>query len=186
MSTKHHTGCNGGEIECPRLFEDGTQVWNKEYGYDWIHNERCDYCNGTGIAKCPDCEEDEAADLESLAATEPPEHIEDSNMHDKEIIEKFKALGATVINMDPPGIEKLGTEELRMADAIVTNALAGPRKELEAVYGQVWDTTELQRDFTVIGFAAPYVVVTRKSDNKRGTLKFQHDPRFYFRFEEDK
>lgn len=56
------------------------------------------------------------------------------------------------------------------------------RKWLEAEYGQVWDTEELQRDYEVQGFAAPYVVVVRKADGARGTLAFQHEPRFYFDF----
>ena len=42
---------------------------------------------------------------------------------------------------------------------------------------------QLSQDFTVEGFAAPYVVVRRKSDGQRGTLMFQHSPRFYFGFE---
>lgn len=54
------------------------------------------------------------------------------------------------------------------------------RKELEDRYGQVWDTTQLQEDFSVISFMAPCVVVERKSDSRRGTLYFQHRPRFYW------
>jgi hypothetical protein len=60
---------------------------------------------------------------------------------------------------------------------------AGPescRQELEARFGQVWDTEELGRDFEVVGFAAPLVVVIRRSDGVRGSLAFKHDPRFYF------
>jgi hypothetical protein len=34
----------------------------------------------------------------------------------------------------------------------------------------------------VVGFTAPYVVVRRRSDGKKGSLEFQHDPRFYFGF----
>lgn len=45
---------------------------------------------------------------------------------------------------------------------------------------QVWTTTELQADFTVLGFAAPLVIVRRKSDGVQGTLLFDHTPRFYF------
>lgn len=45
-----------------------------------------------------------------------------------------------------------------------------------------WDTTALQRDFNVLGFQAPYVVVVRKSDNVRGTLEFVHRPRIYWNF----
>lgn len=51
--------------------------------------------------------------------------------------------------------------------------------------GQQWDTAQLQEDFEVLGFAAPFVVVRRKSDGKRGTLEFTHRPRVYFDFKED-
>lgn len=48
-----------------------------------------------------------------------------------------------------------------------------------------WDTAELQRDFRVLGFAAPFVVVERKSDGVKGSLKFVGSPRFYFSFQAD-
>ena len=51
---------------------------------------------------------------------------------------------------------------------------------------QRWSTEELQRDFTVVGFAAPFVVVVRKSDGVKGSLEFTHSPRVYFNFAEDK
>ena len=53
----------------------------------------------------------------------------------------------------------------------------------EKAHGEVWDTTQLQKDFTVHSFMAPYVVVTRKSDNVKGSLEFTHMPRFYFNFQ---
>ncbi len=56
------------------------------------------------------------------------------------------------------------------------------RANLTAKVGQTWDTTELQQDYDVTGFCAPFVVVTRKSDNVRGSLEFTHHPRFYFSF----
>ena len=56
------------------------------------------------------------------------------------------------------------------------------REELEEQHGQVWNTKELQQDFTVQGFASPCVVVIRKSDGTKGTLEFIHQPRFYFDF----
>lgn len=58
------------------------------------------------------------------------------------------------------------------------------REEIEKEYGKAWDTNQLQEDFTVKGFQAPYVVVTRKADNKTGSLEFQHMPRFYYNFKE--
>lgn len=57
------------------------------------------------------------------------------------------------------------------------------RAELEQTHGQVWNTRELTRDFEVIGFLAPLVTVTRKSDNQRGSLKFTNQPRYYFAFQ---
>jgi hypothetical protein len=56
-------------------------------------------------------------------------------------------------------------------------------EELKAKYGQLWNTTQLQQDYTVHGFAAPRVKVTRKSDGVDGMLTFQHRPRFYFNFQ---
>lgn len=50
---------------------------------------------------------------------------------------------------------------------------------------QRWDTQELQRDFIVRSFLAPFVFVTRKSDGAKGTMEFTHRPRFYFNFKED-
>lgn len=57
------------------------------------------------------------------------------------------------------------------------------RQELEQKYGQVWTTDEATRDFTFESFLAPFAVVIRKSDGKKGTLRFQHMPRFYFDFQ---
>lgn len=49
--------------------------------------------------------------------------------------------------------------------------------------GPTWNTEELQRDFEVLGFQAPYVVVIRKSDGVKGSLEFIHRPRVYFSFQ---
>jgi hypothetical protein len=45
---------------------------------------------------------------------------------------------------------------------------------------ETWDTTELQRDFEVLEFHAPLVIVRRKSDGQLGSLEFTHRPRIYF------
>jgi hypothetical protein len=50
---------------------------------------------------------------------------------------------------------------------------------------QTWTTQQLADEFEVLGFAAPFVVVQRKSDRKRGTLEFTHSPRVYFGWRED-
>lgn len=74
------------------------------------------------------------------------------------------------------------TEDIRRAMVDEINAEPGSREALEAEYGQVWDTTQLQEEFSVLGFLAPFVSVQRR-DGVRGTLMFQHSPRFYFRFQ---
>jgi hypothetical protein len=75
------------------------------------------------------------------------------------------------------------TESIRRERLNEINAEPGSREALEAEYGQVWTTQELGRDFDVLGFAAPLVVVRRKADGVRGSLEFQHNPRFYFNFQ---
>ena len=60
------------------------------------------------------------------------------------------------------------------------------RTELEAQYGQVWNTEELRHSrWEVIGFMAPFVVVRDKATGKKGSLEFQHNPRYYFNFQTD-
>ena len=68
----------------------------------------------------------------------------------------------------------------RLARLLALNLDPEPREALEQHYGMVWNTQELKRDFTVIRFCAPFVVVRRRSDRVRGSLEFQHEPRFYF------
>jgi hypothetical protein len=77
------------------------------------------------------------------------------------------------------------TEAARRQRHAEINAEAGERAELEQRYGQVWDTRELARDFIVIGFMATFIAVRRKSDGSKGSLEFQHQPRFYFNFQPD-
>ena len=83
------------------------------------------------------------------------------------------------------------TEGFRKVMLSVINGTLSPEEEpryLELVneYGvdNVWNTDGIRNDFTVESFLAPYVFVTRKSDNQKGTLTFCHSPRFYFDFQE--
>ena len=78
------------------------------------------------------------------------------------------------------------TEPIRRLRLVKLNSTPGSRESLESQYGQVWDADELARDFEVLGFLAPFVVVRRKSDGMKGSLEFQHLPRFYFNFAEDR
>ena len=75
------------------------------------------------------------------------------------------------------------TESIRREMVAEINADPGSREALEAKYGDVYDTSELQENFEALGFAAPMIIVRRKSDGVKGTLTFQHSPRFYFDFQ---
>lgn len=58
-------------------------------------------------------------------------------------------------------------------------------EQLVATFGEdnVWDTEALKENFVVTSFLAPYCYVVRKSDNVRGSVRFNHSPRFYFDFQ---
>lgn len=77
------------------------------------------------------------------------------------------------------------TEDTRRELVNEINSDPTGRAALELEHGQVWDTQELGNDFEVTGFMAPFVVVRRKSDGAKGSLMFQHSPRFYFAFTKD-
>ena len=72
------------------------------------------------------------------------------------------------------------TESIRREMVATINAEPGSREYLEAKHGRVWNTSQLQEDFDVLGFMAPLVVARRRSDGIKGSLMFQASPRFYF------
>ena len=77
-------------------------------------------------------------------------------------------------------------ENIRRNLAAEINSRAAERTDLETRHGRVWNSAELVNDFEVLEFAAPFAVVKRKTDNQLGSLVFQHHPRYYFSFKEDK
>lgn len=58
------------------------------------------------------------------------------------------------------------------------------KEELQETYDEVLTTDEMREKYEVIGFGAGFCVVRRKVDGVRGSLDFQHSPRFYFDFSE--
>jgi hypothetical protein len=67
-------------------------------------------------------------------------------------------------------------------------AAGQPAADLAAEKEQTWTTAELQRDFNVLAFAAPFVMVRRISDRKLGSLEFargEDGERRYFDWRED-
>ena len=77
------------------------------------------------------------------------------------------------------------TEAIRRQRLVEINAESADRDALTSKYGRVWNTAELCAEFEVLGFMAPYVVVQRKADGCKGSLEFQHSPRWYFNFAPD-
>jgi hypothetical protein len=75
------------------------------------------------------------------------------------------------------------TEGIRRDRLAEINAEPGTKESLQAQYGTVWTTEELAKEFEVIGFMAPFVVVRRKTDGVKGSFEFQHFPRLYFNFQ---
>ena len=56
------------------------------------------------------------------------------------------------------------------------------KEELEKIHDEVLTTSEAMEKYEFVAFCAPFVEVRRKTDNQMGTLEFQHNPRFYFKF----
>ena len=77
------------------------------------------------------------------------------------------------------------TERYRRLRQAELNAEHASRVQLESQYGQVWSTDELKKDFEVIGFMAPLVIVKEITTGAKGSMEFQHHPRFYFNYVKD-
>lgn len=69
------------------------------------------------------------------------------------------------------------TETYRRARCAELNSTADISAVVE---DRTWTTEEMQREFSVHGFMAPFVIVERRSDGAQGTLEFRHSPRVYF------
>ena len=77
----------------------------------------------------------------------------------------------------------MSTEDLPPTPDEVRKAMIDsgmPAFDLADNDGPTWDTEALRRDFEVLGFAAPFVMVRRRADGVRGSLEFTHAPRVYF------
>ena len=74
------------------------------------------------------------------------------------------------------------TEGFRREMVSELNRLPSGREDLEEKYGKVWSTDQMTEEFQALGFLAQYIHVMRRSDKVKGTMMFQHNPRFYFSF----
>lgn len=76
------------------------------------------------------------------------------------------------------------TEEAADGADVNNTTPARSREQIEQQHGQVWDSFTLARDFDIESFAPGHgkVNVIRRADGKRGTVEYQHEPRFYWGF----
>lgn len=56
------------------------------------------------------------------------------------------------------------------------------RKELESNGNKVYNTTELQAKYEVLGFASGFVAVKDKTTGEKGSFDFTHIPRLYYNY----
>jgi len=69
-----------------------------------------------------------------------------------------------------------------MSDAKVDEA----KRYILEQYPQVWDTQEVQKEFKITSFLAPFCAAIRRADNVKGSLEFGDYPgRVYFNWMED-
>jgi hypothetical protein len=74
------------------------------------------------------------------------------------------------------------TEEIRKQMVSELNSVDNTKTDLETKYGKVWTTSEMQEEFEVLGFMAPFVIVRKIDTGEKGSLMFAHSPRYYFEF----
>ena len=59
---------------------------------------------------------------------------------------------------------------------------SGKTYEMMAEAKHKWNTEQIQNEYVIHNFLAPFVSVTRKCDGTKGTMMFTHHPRWYFNF----
>ena len=77
------------------------------------------------------------------------------------------------------------TVELRKQRAREINSRPRNRLALHRDFGDVWTHQEMAQEFDIVLWICPLVIVIRRSDGIKGSLLYQHQPRFYFRFYPD-
>jgi hypothetical protein len=89
-------------------------------------------------------------------------------------------------NIFSSSLRKITTNTQNTMSELTPEAIAAERARLEAKYGgEVLDTKQLQEKYEVIAFLAPFCEVREKKTGVKGSLEFQHMPRFYYNFVPD-
>ncbi len=60
------------------------------------------------------------------------------------------------------------------------------REELEAIDTPVYDTTQVEERYEVLGFRAPFAIVRERATGLNGSMLFQNHPRYFFSFRSDR
>lgn len=87
-------------------------------------------------------------------------------------------------------VDRDPTEEVRKLIIAARDTVLHDLSSAEIIAGiknhfpDACNTDELQEQYTVNGFMAPFISCTRKSDGKKGMMEFLHNPRIYFDFTE--
>lgn len=81
--------------------------------------------------------------------------------------------------------KEIFAEALRRIAVFEINKCPLERPALEQKHGIVWTAQELVVQYELLGVSAPFVVAVDKATGKKGSLMFQHNPRFYFAWQED-
>lgn len=75
-------------------------------------------------------------------------------------------------------------DSIRKEMTSIINSNPKTREEIAKKYGEVYDCEDIHTAYEIIAFAAPFVYVHNIATGMKGTLMFQHHPRFYFSFKE--
>lgn len=75
------------------------------------------------------------------------------------------------------------TAEERAKLEAEVNATPCTLEELQRKYGQVWTVEQVEAQFEIEAFCPPLACATRRADGVRGTLVYQHCPRYYWSWE---
>jgi hypothetical protein len=94
-------------------------------------------------------------------------------------------MSGTVETIHDPFVGEPDPDMERRNELIRVNDRDLAKEALAKDYGEVLTTAETQEKYQILQFMAPYVLVTRLGDGKKGTLQFSHLPRYYFNFQEE-
>jgi hypothetical protein len=93
--------------------------------------------------------------------------------------------------MSEEDVEQFATRRIDIELRMLQSWINGKPRTREEIQEQlranpVWDAREFMEAFEVLGWKSPFVIAVNKQTGERGSLLFQHEPRFYFSFDPDR